>query len=86
MNTKMYKNNTTGVVGVYLDNKKDRKGGIKEYYKASWMELDGKQKTKAFSVDTYGKEEAFKLACECRARIIEELNSQGAGYTERHGK
>lgn len=86
MNTKMYKNNTTGIVGVYLDSKKDRKGVARKYFKASWMELDGKQKTKAYSVESYGEQEAFRLACEHRAKMIKELNSQGAGYTERHGK
>ena len=34
----------------------------------------------------YGKEEAFRLAVEWRAARIKELNNQGAGYTERHGK
>lgn len=86
MNTKMYKNNTTGTVGVYLDSKKDRKGVARKYYKASWMELDGKQKTKAYSIEIYGEQEAFRLASEYRTKMIEELNSQGAGYTERHGK
>lgn len=32
------------------------------------------------------KNEAFRLACDYRVRMIEELNSDGAGYTEHHGK
>jgi hypothetical protein len=29
---------------------------------------------------------AFKAAVEYRRKMIEELNAQGAGYTEDHGK
>lgn len=40
---------------------------------------------KRFGVRKYGKEEAFRLACEWRAEQVRLLNEQGAGYTERHG-
>jgi len=81
-NVPMYKNNTTGTTGVYLDRK------YKEFYywKASWMDLDGKQRSKSFSITKLGDDVAFKLACECRNNMIEELNSLGAGYSDRHGK
>lgn len=85
-NAKMYKNNTTGIVGVYFDTKK-YPNNIRQrhYWKASWMELDGVQKTKSFSIDKYGLLPAMKMAYEFRKFQIERLNNQKAGYTERHG-
>jgi hypothetical protein len=41
---------------------------------------------KKFSVKKLGLLPAFKAAVECRRKMIEELNGQGAGYTENHGK
>lgn len=80
-NTSKYKNNTTGITGIYLDVKnKDHR-----YWKASWMTLDGKQKTKAFSINKFGDENAKLLAMEYRAEQIRLLNEQGAGYSDRHG-
>lgn len=71
------KNNTSGVTGVSYRS---------DYncYTASWNFSD-KVRSKSFSVNKYGNEEAFRLACEYRAQKIRELNEQGAGYTERHG-
>lgn len=86
-NTSMYSNNTTGVTGVYFDKKKyPNSNEIRNYWKASWMELDGNQKTKAFSIEIFGLLPAFKMAVEYRQAQIERLNREGAGYTERHGK
>lgn len=85
-NAKIYSNNTTGVVGVYFDAKKWKNGTeVSNYWKASWMELDGTQKTKAFSIKTFGLLPAMKMACEYRLNEIRKLNEQGAGYTDRHG-
>jgi len=85
-NAKIYSNNTTGIVGVYFDAKRWKdKNTVRNYWKASWMELDGTQKTKAFSIEKFGLLPAMKMACECRLNEIEKLNAQGAGYTERHG-
>lgn len=56
----------------------------KNYYVAN-ATLNGKSTTKSFSANKYGKDEAFRLACEWRQQMIAELNAQGAGYTERHG-
>ena len=84
-NTKMYKNNTVGVTGVYFDTKNDAKGKPRYYWKTSWQELDGKQKTKSFSISKYGLLPAFKLAFEYRQLQIKRLNEHGAGYTDRHG-
>lgn len=40
----------------------------------------------SFSCNKYGHEQAFQLACQWREQKIAELNAQGAGYSERHGK
>lgn len=74
------KNNKTGVVGVVL-----RDDTVNYHFRAKWHGLDGKRHEKAFNIRKYGYEEAFRLACEYRAKMIEELNEQGAGYTKRHG-
>lgn len=74
-------NNTTGITGVALHN--DR--GSRYYYTAQWYTIDGKLKKKYFSISNLGETEAFRLACEYRKKMIEELNSLGAGYSERHG-
>lgn len=43
-------------------------------------------RTRWLCVSNHGKEEAFRLACEARENAIKELNAQGAGYSENHGK
>ena len=80
--------NTTGVNGVYwrfvLSN--DRKTLLK-YSLAKWSKLKGKScGTKQFSVNKYGEELAFFMACEYREQMINLLNLQGAGYSEKHGR
>lgn len=80
-NAKRQENNTSGKTGVKLT--QTHKG---RYW--NWMataETEKGRATKAFSVNKYGNDEAFRLACEWRDRMIEELNNQGAGYSERHG-
>lgn len=71
------KDNTTGVTGVTFTGKG---------YRSHWQSLDGKQKSKFFSIKKYGDELAFFAACECREQMIELLNKNGAGYGENHGK
>ena len=80
-------NNKTGIVGVNWEDKEHPCGGkFTRYAVAQWKTIDGKPRKKSFSVKKYGEEQAFKLACECRENAIKELNEQGAGYTENHGK
>lgn len=77
-------NNTSGVTGVRfrIITYKDRDYA---YWVVTWNDLNTNPKTKSFSVNSYGEQEAFRLACEYRKKMIELLNEQGAGYTERHG-
>lgn len=77
-NMKQDKRNTTGVTGVKFDRQNNR-------YVAHWCGLKGEKLQRYFSVKKHGNSEALRLACECRKNAIEELNAQGAGYTERHG-
>lgn len=75
-----YKSNKTGVTGVIL-----REGKWPTYI-AIWKELCGVQRSKSFGIRRCGGEEiALRLACEYRNKMIEKLNSQGAGYSDNHG-
>lgn len=78
-NKSMYSSNTTGITGVNYVEKKPGQW----YYIAVW-EQDGKQVNRVFSVNKYGKDEAFKLACEVRSKEIEKLKQSGE-YSENHG-
>jgi hypothetical protein len=86
-NMRRSKANTTGVSGIVEMNVDDKKYGHSyHYYGVCWATLDGNTNNrKYFSRDKLGDEEAFRLACEYREKMIAELNAQGAGYTERHG-
>lgn len=46
----------------------------------------GNYRNKKFSVLKLGLLPAFRDAVMYRRKMIEELNAQGAGYTENHGK
>ncbi len=80
-NSKTRTDNRSGVNGVCLST--SRLGHQRCI--ASVVDIMGIDRSKSFSLLKYGKEEAFRLACEWRKEQIELLNSQGAGYTERHG-
>lgn len=56
------------------------------YYAAAWIGTDGKMGNKYFPIKKYGEELAEFLACEYRLHMIDLLNIQGHGYTDRHGK
>jgi len=72
----------TGVAGV---SRTLRKKLNYNCYIASWYDMQSNLKSKEFSANKHGEEEAFRLACEWRKEQIRLLNEQGAGYTERHG-
>ena len=77
-NQKKYNTNTTGTCGVHFDN-------FKKSFVASVNFDFNKRKSKSFSVNKYGHDNAFQLACEWREKMIKELNEKGACYSERHG-
>lgn len=79
-NRKKHSNNTSGVVGVHRFKRYDLSG-----YTADVM-INDKRLFKHFYFHKLSEPEAFRLACEWRTERIKELNEQGAGYTERHGK
>lgn len=81
-NSKKYAANTSGVTGVYIQ--KDKRTGH-VYIIAFWKE-NKKHRVKCFSVNKYGYDLAFELACKYREEIIAKLNEDGYGYTERHGE
>jgi hypothetical protein len=76
-NLKLDKRSKTKVTGVSLSSR-----GI---FRASVINELGVRKEKSFSSSKYGEEEAFRLACQWRKEQIEQLNADGAGYTDRHG-
>ena len=80
MLNKGHSRSSTGITGV--TEKVGRKGVT--YFRASWVDEMGQQGFKTFSTNKYGREEAFRLACEARERKIRELKELGFDYTERH--
>ena len=79
-NTKKSSRNNSGIVGV---SESTVDGNF--YSVARWYDESGKACSKSFSHKKFGAIEAQRLAKDYREKMIEELNSQGAGYTERHG-
>lgn len=63
INAKPRKENSSGVRGVYK--RKARPGIAKESWVCEWSK-DAKRFSKSFSVEKYGEEEAFRLACSFR--------------------
>lgn len=78
-NRKKSSTNTSGVTGV----SKSSGGGS---WIAFWCDIEGKLRSKSFSIKKFGDELSFFLACEYRQHQIDLLNLVGAGYTENHGK
>lgn len=72
--------NSNSIVGVQEHNNKD---GTKQF-RAGWIDENGKYRCKNFSIRKYGREEAFRLACEVRLKEIEKLRQLGFDYTDRH--
>ncbi len=84
-NRKGHNNNSSGYTGVLLQTSKRKDGSLRQHWTAYWTSIDGYRKSKCFAVDTYGYHRGLTLAVEYRTKMIFEMNSQGAGYTERHG-
>ncbi len=79
--------NNSGVVGVCRNTNFNKKVN-KEYpsWTATWKSEDGRARAKNFSVNKYGEDLAFRLACEYRASVIKSLLEQGIFYSYEHGK
>ena len=80
-NRKMSSNNTSGRNGVGI-----KWNGSSWYCVARWNDANLQEVSKAFSIDKLGIMIAFRDACAYRDKMIQELNKQGTGYTERHCK
>ena len=80
-NTKKSNRNSSGFVGVSIYS---TSGNF--YSIARWYDENDVPRSKSFSHKRYGEQLATQLAAEYRAKIISNLNEQGAGYTERHVK
>jgi hypothetical protein len=78
-NHPLREDNKTGVCGVHYSE------GKWPCYQATWRDSDNKSRAASFSVNKYGKDEAFRLACERRKKAIEDLNTEGQNYHESHG-
>ena len=77
--------NTSGVTGVKFYHSGNPNHST--YAVATWScPVQQKPMNRKFSVKKMGLLPAFKAAFEYREKIIAELNAQGAGYTENHGK
>ncbi|MBL8852355.1 MAG: hypothetical protein JNK57_00160 [Planctomycetaceae bacterium] len=61
--------NQTGRVGVYLAVSRDRAGDVHEAYCASWTDEVGQRHKINFSLQRYGKKNAWQLACLARERM-----------------
>lgn len=77
-NQKKFSTNRSGVTGVSWDEQNSR-------WLAQWKDRQGVAKKKSFSAKKYGYDEALEAAKLYREQIISTLNSEGAGYTQRHG-
>jgi len=80
-NKTMRKDNTTGVTGVSFT---DDSSGPR--YCAHWVDENGKDRKRSFSVNRYGKAEALEKAISTREEAIEGLRQHGINYSEHHGK
>lgn len=80
-NRRKQSRNTSGKTGVCGVTK-----GKYSYYVAFWSEINGVKKEKTFSVMRLGEQGAFEAATTYRNEMIENLNTEGANYSEKHGE
>ncbi len=69
MARKKQSNNTSGINGVSLCHTKSRYTGIVYAYWQATARINGKNVAKSFSVDKYGDNEAFVMACAQRDKM-----------------
>ena len=76
--------NQSGKTGVYIHvNKKGTK--IYKSWAATWTDGNGVSKVASFSINKYGYDSAYNMACNRRDSEIRKLCGMGFNYTERHG-
>jgi hypothetical protein len=74
---KLRPNNTSGIPGVYRREEKNPNGKVLAHWAAKWPSpVDGRPKSKKFSIQLYGEKKAKALACEARERALKELAQQ----------
>lgn len=83
-NKVMYSGNKSGISGVFKESITSR-GNTYTCWTASWYNDKGKIKRKRWSINKYGDDCAFILACNFRTEMIKKRNIEGAGYTNNHG-
>ena len=66
--------NKTGVIGVCRTRKANRNGIYSEYFSVSWSPKYRSHKCRMFSINKYGEEQAFELACEWRKKMESEIH------------
>lgn len=83
-NVKISSRNRTGAVGVRM---KTDDNGCVTCYEAFWR-YNGRYKYKSFNCGKYGKEPAFKMACNARQEAMEMMNDEYGDerYHKNHGK
>ena len=77
-------NNTTGVCGVQVQTKTIA-GRDYTSWIACWNDVYGKKKTKNFSTNKFGYEEAKQMAIDYRVMILKDLEQHGVVYADTHG-
>lgn len=85
-NKPLFKVNKTGKTGVQLTKKyhpKPHQETFTMYYAARWRDINGVARSKCFRIDKLGEEEAFRLACEYRKKMIEQMSE--LEYSDIHG-
>lgn len=79
-NSSLRSDSKTGKCGITISKIKNI------FYYRTYVTKNGKQTSKVFSIDKYGKEQAFQLALQWRESQLKELNLSGENYTDRHGE
>lgn len=68
------KNNNTGIIGVQRIERRNASGSIYRAFRVCWTEKSGKARTKFFSIEKHGEQNAFEMAREFRkAKLLEEV-------------
>lgn len=85
-NHRKREDNISGVTGVHrAESFNSRVGKAYPRWVATWCDIGGIIRSKAFSINKFGEDGAFNMACEYRANMLESLKQQGVYYGESHG-